>query len=1579
MQTRLNHGLAQIHFALCLMLVGAMFALFPAMGNAQTGGSTCGVSFKTLTDRIPNIPALDTVNNVLNLGASLTELSDSHIVDQAANFIPQLNQIDHQRFIQQYYDIDKTLKSNKGQFDIKTMGILGGSTDQLLDSGLSDYDAKLRTLHEALAAQRETKPQNDRQAITAAMNQITELTKTWPAINSKSEANQNVISQHINGFLEETKTDTVLNKSLEIIGKAINPASLEGDIINLLKTIKGVDLDKMAKLKGEMDEICSYLPRGDIKDVITNAVSAYESGDLSKVLDTMIHVASLGLQKLIDKIDNETLKKASQTALNHLSNKDVDGAISALSGLAIEAAFDAIGGFVGALGDDLKKTITSELGGTFGGKFNQNFIDPKTGQSASGLGNFPGGGGVNPGGTDPNETTPPTTTNSGDDGSDGSPSKDSGGWADKTFKGFFGELKGKIPLCDLELWYKNHEKNPEPIVDCDGNTGKIENTQFGSKEFKNKVKEYFEYQPPADNRAAYTKHDIYDYTINKPDESPKNPVRRMKEPNCLVNGVVKNLLNGDGVVNEPCQDNRWRDACLLGPKRLDIAYSLGEVMRDDEEPLAGVAGASPIYDKNSSQLNCVVPLNTERKSPLEFDNGWRYRNMCPGSSKLRRVQNDQQDAILDMLRGEYGCLSPLPKCEIKNDMELGNIEWKNKEYKTYMKSFGNSIVNGIRTLVGNDNGDIQQRLKNVLSDSQYDNIKKLMKSDKYPAPECKPAYWVRLMLDSCANQYILNNAMKPDMVFNPDGQAIGNSPRMCQPFKAKRIQFGQEEYEVADYIKRSHKGLLHEDYMPYIEYDRHEGDYKDESAQYRKDNWPERKITWKSGLLTPNKAKNYHKKGYNKIPGKLSINDYVANPVERIIDPLHPFSPRYDIASTVEEVLLTDRTLFGDATESKARYASIKLGEGVNTWIPAMIPYLAGGLKKYSCSPERDKKGYFQFGASIYCSSVPVDLLRFRYKDYRLCMGCQIDTNERAFWEEYETNRKYYQKEYCRPTKTKDGCDYGDEDKKQICGGCGRRNLHIGLFAAATAGCALGLTCEEAKKEGKKVLIYTEACLKCNEGARAESLERTRMFTNEKKEPEWGPSAVGKKSWPVCSTQFYQMGDKDLCEKAKEEYSCDKQGDLAETDPNIAAESKEDAEQCIKKDIDKICHDVAKPVYSVNFLKIRTRKGNFKTDDEDPGIFKRLFGGMPISSTATTTEFSKQVEEYQQKYTEEDPAQGYGFREHFGNHRPYMRWWDTGNEAFQVADKPDYWCDWGANDSIIGVGRDYNSIHGKKSQLCRYGGGGGIGDSCFTMQDWKDGKDVPNDRKFESLAGSEWAELKLYQANCFRNDGLNCLCQHEKIFKNLRGEDYVLETLGTQITAPWTKVGASANNEEFIRAKQYNWPLSWRGYVSTPPNRDTTETSPAISVNQQFPYLFGQVKSSAMIQGLDNAQTNDIVVWPAQGTELPHIARVLQTHNINDYGSLDAIPGKKRWVVLKDVNNGKYLDACGITSKIGRGEPRTIYPTLDDMPAGIKELIEEQISATYYCEDPDLGECVAKDWDSVSIYRPANDADRTLP
>ncbi len=479
--------------------------------------------------------------------------------------------------------------------------------------------------------------------------------------------------------------------------------------------------------------------------------------------------------------------------------------------------------------------------------------------------------------------------------------------------------------------------------------------------------------------------------------------------------------------------------------------------------------------------------------------------------------------------------------------------------------------------------------------------------------------------------------------------------------------------------------------------------------------------------------------------------------------------------------------------------------------------------------------------------------------------------------------------------------------------------------------------------------------MQCYFYAGHEATERARKRINHEQEPEYGPTKTKEddKNWPICSTRFDYEGDTELCKTAKEDAGdCESQGEIAEKDANIGESKIDEAKDCVDKDIDEICHDAAKPVYGLNFMKLRPRMEGMKTGDKS---WTNIRGAN----------------------AEKDPPTPYHFRTYFKeDHRPYMRWWDTGKEAFQGknAAKPDYFCDFGANDTYFGVGREFNSIHGRSAQICAYMGGGGIGDTgngntkCFKMQDWK--KDHPD------MAGTEWAELKMYQANCFRANGLNCLCQYEKIFKQESSEDAVLAALGTTIqTTSYTNIPGTNKTQE--TPVNISFPLGWRGYASSPKN------------GQQFPYLYGNTNGSVITGGLDLAQEGDVIIWPTGRGTLPRVGRITQVDNAQTYGGdikksvlAKANPIYNGSVIMVDKNNGLLPDICGNTSLLNQGEPRTLYKAAasgkpyDSLPPDIKDRITQQVSATYYCEDPMLGSCIEKDWDKLIIFRPTKEAVR---
>ncbi len=1140
------------------------------------------------------------------------------------------------------------------------------------------------------------------------------------------------------------------------------------------------------------------------------------------------------------------------------------------------------------------------------------------------------------------------------------------------------------------------------------------------QEFVERVTKYFEYQPSQTrgNREVLLDKQLHDYEINISGIKTRNSGYNMTAVDC-------NNINSDDV-NEPCQDNRWRDACLVGNVPPDLDYQVyTRPLTSEESPWMGVSGAKPFFDETDQKnINCMPPKNTERLSVLsDIDNGWAFRHMCPGDPKINFAMRDTYLAKTDLFRGTQHCFAPLPKCEIQNDWLISEgfpSEWRNKKTGKFMKLLEeNWVTNALGEFLGGftGSGAPKRTLEQIFaaaSPGLKDAIKKLLQPKQSRAMECKPAFWVRYAMSSCADQYIIQKSMDPNLVFNPTGRKAGLSPRFCQPLRTIALAPSEIEYDLSRYLKRTAKGLLDKDYWPYIKYNRFPISRPIANSLWKAN------MTLKVGTLQI-KGLNMNSGGaldtlFNQY-GNTTINDYLGYPVERIVDALHPFSPRYDIAEKVSGEKLTDRKLFIGQTETpmftgkliadallKWAKSAEKTGEKVKRYLAVPIIPASG----FWCMP-KEETGYFEYAneeadCTVYCSAVNVDLLRFRYTDYRICMGCHIDANEYAFWEEVDINTDHYKKVRCGKGRwiyqesDYDDCNYAAD----LCGSCERSNDQCALAAAAIAVCAAtGAGCDYAKKKVKKCIKYLLLCNACKYASYAEAVERARQQNNEKREPEYGPSATNLLTgnmWPVCATRFDSKLDplsttaRDaLCAKAKlDSGSCKDQALQAikpiveiskgngfkglsddSGDPNISpldpGKLTTAAVSCVAKTIKDICHDVAKPLASINILKTRIRKGDVRTAQPEKFETKRWKN--------ETSTFRKKVDE-EFRNTGIDAAPGLDFRYYFGNHRPYMRWWDTGKEAHQQGDRPDYWCDWGSNDTIVGVGRDWNSIHGAEAQLCRYGGGDGIGNStglgtCFNVQRAQ--------RYFPHLAGTEWAELKMYQARCARREGLNCICNYETVFKHLGSEDKALSLKGGTYLED-VLIAKAQNNKDDIREQLSKlWPLGWRGYISTP----ITE--------QQFPNLFNPVndpdfKDGIVEGGLDMAQPGDIAIWPPGIGTMPRVAVVRATHNLTSYyGNKDEIPDGERWVTIVEANHGKYPDICGNTNMLGYGPPRVIYATVEEFSrtrkgsSGPKKRLDEQIVATYYCEDSYMPTCVDRHWDQVIVWRPSAASSRTPP
>jgi hypothetical protein len=133
----------------------------------------------------------------------------------------------------------------------------------------------------------------------------------------------------------------------------------------------------------------------------------------------------------------------------------------------------------------------------------------------------------------------------------------------------------------------------------------------------------------------------------------------------------------------------------------------------------------------------------------------------------------------------------------------------------------------------------------------------------------------RLQLDNCANQFILNTAVSPfykeNVTMNcgpQDNPYTCTSVDLCQPLRM--MDDPAQEYLASDYIKGAWIKLLN-----------------DPSYRINKDAKAEPHL--------PDGIKIANKIAVPTVP-EIRINQLATTPYEEIVDPTHPFSPRWDFS-----------------------------------------------------------------------------------------------------------------------------------------------------------------------------------------------------------------------------------------------------------------------------------------------------------------------------------------------------------------------------------------------------------------------------------------------------------------------------------------------------------------------------------------------------------------------------------------------------------------------------------------------------------------------------------------------------------
>lgn len=908
-------------------------------------------------------------------------------------------------------------------------------------------------------------------------------------------------------------------------------------------------------------------------------------------------------------------------------------------------------------------------------------------------------------------------------------------------------------------------------------------------------------------------------------------------------------------------------------------------------------------------------------------------------------------------------------------------------------------------------------------------------------PFTKIERWTRLQYDSCTNQFILPLSLQPLLVFSPDlrqNQAPWNES-ICQPLRMSHVDCLRDpqgncktdkgssdglmyDYRAWGYLELAWQNLLSSDYM----INPKGGGVSDLTNPLQFKGTPPvtnpttgaRIGAPGTALMTGTTSTPVHLTGGTNFgqpfaattpgydsslsdtadglrysssqatyTGSLTTINDLAQPgdYERIRDPSHPYTPRWDYSDNERHVYSPMTWLKDPSTTTiteNTQYSSAGVAAGQTLGYDQIgTPYTAAG----AATPPGglDSAPY----CVVRCAAVPVDILSFRSTEFDACMKCRIKVNEDCFWSQV----------------------WWLQQDESFCMGSG------------LLGCALTekYTGESQSAAWNNTVNDTlppdDACSPIPLPDCIHFIYWMNGQFNEAKYDTCKTTHNTNNQWPICSTKFDYP--RDLGGTIYLKSTTTLPGVPASVGsvsfPLIGGWPQETCDACTAMSGDpnpangvkKCCSDLAQALVPVNTLKIRNTSPQYA--QIDPTHYYNI-GAIP---------------------------EGYAFTSYFGNpnavttpiahpageaHMPYMRWWDTGTAAGGTQDSTmnyDPHCDLGSWDTIIGVGTEAKETKtGTGGKFCRYGGNG---------QDFNGATQVPASYdciKFGTTDSlTSWTELKLYQSYAIRKYGLNCLPQYEKFDKQFGAEDGALFAAGGYISSPHA---VNPSDLTQTTSQTIPWPLAWRGYLTDLDNGTLSNTSTDTDCTKggaRFPCLNQDASNHGyLLMGLDNAIEGDIiylnhddVASPANSTlvaqninAMPFIAVVTSVWHKGD-----ALGHCTDSVTAVDINNGKFPDVCGTTNFAGLGQQRKIYK--EWLPANTLEALYPfgttwtnscgnsytvkgtgstglNVNSNGNCADPRLAVCTFSSpqqsganvsngagttnlWDKIHIYRHALD------
>lgn len=169
------------------------------------------------------------------------------------------------------------------------------------------------------------------------------------------------------------------------------------------------------------------------------------------------------------------------------------------------------------------------------------------------------------------------------------------------------------------------------------------------------------------------------------------------------------------------------------------------------------------------------------------------------------------------------------------------------------------------------------------------------------------------------------------------------------------------------------------------------------------------------------------------------------------------------------------------------------------------------------------------------------------------------------------------------------------------------------------------------------------------------------------------------------------------------------------------------------------------------------------------------------------------------------------------------------------------------------------------------------------------------------------------------------------------------------------------------------WPNSWRGYMASGNMLD-------LNAKTRFPNFPDENTTTNIKTGLDNAKLGDVILMPygpknsVAQPGLAKLALVVETNLPKKNPKANETTCDKRqdcYVKVLEPDNGKWPDICGTTDTWGEMKTRYYYKPGHLQPKARVEY--SRINSTIDCEETRILQCEQSAWGSMRLYRIKDD------